>query len=73
MWYGLCQPAFLVVVPRYDLGNNGGVIPSRQSFLAVIFQEGKEFSCNTVPLALRIGDQLLAGFIYFINVASHSC
>lgn len=33
-------------------------------FQAVIFQEGKRFSCKSVPLALRIGDQLLAGFVY---------
>lgn len=56
------------MIPRYGLGNNGGVIPSRQSFLAVIFQERKEFSYKTVQLALRIGDQLLAGFIYLTAV-----
>lgn len=37
----------------------------------MIFQEEKEFSYQTVLLALRMGDQFLAGVIYFTNVVSY--
>lgn len=54
------------MIPRYSLGNNSGVIPSRQSFLAVVFQEGKEFSYKTC-----LKDRRLApGHFYLLNKRS---